>query len=162
MVNRAADGQNGSQKNFAADLENAVDIVGGKVMSYAYYIDDFSAAREKAYQEGLAGIRDYDDVLHYINWETPRVSTISQKTDIGIYAGNNNWNRDVRQVYGEIAFDGAAGKYTEYALSLGPDKLEETTQKMGIEIQTVQFHAVKEGEDAEGKANDEYVIIAEK
>ena len=112
MVNKAADGQNGPQKNFAADLENAVDIVGGKVMSYAYYIDDFSAAREKAYQEGLAGIRDYDDVLHYINWETPRVSTISQKTDIGIYAGNNNWNRDVRQVYGEIAFDGAAGNYT--------------------------------------------------
>ena len=84
-----------------------MDIVGGKVMSYAYYIDDFSAAREKAYQEGQAGIRDYDDVLHYINWETPRVSTISQKTDIGIYA-------------------------------------------------------VKEGEDAEGEANDEYVIIAEK
>ena len=26
MVNRAADGQNGPQKNFAADLENAVDI----------------------------------------------------------------------------------------------------------------------------------------
>ncbi len=110
----------------------------------------------------MAGIKDYDDVLHYINWETPRVSTISQKTDIGIYAGNNNWNRDVRQVYGEIAFDGAAGKYTEYALSLGPDKLEETTQKMGIEIQTVQFHAVKEGQDEEGEANDEYVIIAEK
>ena len=39
--------------------------IGGKEMSYAYYIDDFSAAREKAYQEGLDGIRDYDDVLHY-------------------------------------------------------------------------------------------------
>ena len=33
---------------------------------------------------------------------------------------------------------------------------------MGIEIQTVQFHAVKEGQDEEGEANDEYVIIAEK
>ncbi|MDE6941693.1 MAG: hypothetical protein K2P40_12225, partial [Lachnospiraceae bacterium] len=50
MVNKAADGQNGPQKNFAADLENAVDVVGGKVMSYAYYKEDFSAAREKAYQ----------------------------------------------------------------------------------------------------------------
>lgn len=157
MVNKAADGQNGPQKNFAADLENAVDVVGGKVMSYAYYKEDFSAAREKAYQQGLAGIKDYDDVLHYINWETPRVSTISQETDIGVYAGKNSWNRDVRQVYSDIAFDGAAGKYTEYALSLGSDKLVEVTQKIGAEIQTA-----KEGMDKDGISNDEYVIKAEK
>ncbi len=162
MVNKAADGQNGPQKNFAADLENAVDVVGGKVMSYAYYKEDFSAAREKAYQQGLAGIKDYDDVLHYINWETPRVSTISQETDIGVYAGKNSWNRDVRQVYSDIAFDGAAGKYTEYALSLGSDKLVEVTQKIGAEIQTVQFQAAKEGMDKDGISNDEYVIKAEK
>ncbi len=160
MVNKAADGQNGPQKNFAADLENAVDVVGGKVMSYAYYKEDFSAAREKAYQQGLAGIKDYDDVLHYINWETPRVSTISQETDIGVYAGKNSWNRDVRQVYSDIAFDGAAGKYTEYALSLGSDKLVEVTQKIGAEIQTVQFQAAQEGMDKYGEANGEYVIKA--
>lgn len=160
MINKAADGQNGPQKNFAADLENAVDVVGGKVMSYAYYKEDFSAAREKAYQEGLAGIKDYDDVLHYINWETPRVSTISQETDIGVYAGKNSWNRDVRQVYGDIAFDGAAGKYTEYALSLGSDKLVEVTQKIGAEIQTVQFQAAKEGKNEMAEPNGEYVIKA--
>ena len=160
MVNKAADGQNGPQKIFAADLENAVDVVGGKVMSYAYYKEDFSAAREKAYQQGLAGIKDYDDVLHYINWETPRVSTISQETDIGVYAGKNSWNRDVRQVYSDIAFDGAAGKYTEYALSLGSDKLVEVTQKIGAEIQTVQFQAAQEGMDKYGEANGEYVIKA--
>lgn len=160
MVNKAADGQNGPQKIFAADLVNAVDVVGGKVMSYAYYKDDFSAAREKAYQEGLAGIRDYDDVLHYINWETPRVSTISKKMDIGNYAGKNDWNRDVREVYGEIAFDGAASKYTEYAISLGLDKMVEVTQQLGVEIQAVQFHAVQEGQNFDGKFNDQYVIIA--
>lgn len=99
-------------------------------------------------------------MLHYINWETPRVSTISQETDIGVYAKNNNWNRDVRQVYGEIAFDGAAGKYTEYALSLGSDKLVEVTQKIGAEIQTVQFQAAKEGKNEMAEPNGEYVIKA--
>ena len=89
----------------------------------------FSKEREKAYQKGLAGIRDYDDILHYINWKTPRISMISNKIESGIYAGNNNWNRDVRQVYGELAFDGAAEQYTDYAHSFGKSKLMEVANK---------------------------------
>lgn len=80
--------------------------------------------------------------------------------DIGNYAGKNDWNRDVREVYGEIAFDGAASKYTEYAISLGLDKMVEVTQQLGVEIQAVQFHAVQEGQNFDGKFNDQYVIIA--
>ncbi len=77
----------------------------------------------------MAGIRDYDDILHYINWKTPRISMISNKIESGIYAGNNNWNRDVRQVYGELAFDGAAEQYTDYAHSFGKSKLMEVANK---------------------------------
>ena len=133
----------------------------GKVIAYGFYKDDFSKEREKAYQKGLAGIRDYDDILHYINWKTPRISMISNKIESGIYAGNNNWNRDVRQVYGELAFDGAAKQYTDYALSFGKSKLIEVAQKLGIIVPSFIFESKQEGMDSNGKLNKEYVILAE-
>ena len=83
------------------------------------YKDDFSKAREEAY--GFPGIPDYDDILHYLNWKTPRISTISNTFFSGDYAGANEWNRGVREVYSYLAFDKVSKKYTDYALNIKRD-----------------------------------------
>ena len=75
-VVKAGDGGNGPQEDFEKDLDYALDLVGGKVIVYAAYQQSFSEVRQKAYEQGLSGIKDYDDILHYINWQTPRVSLV--------------------------------------------------------------------------------------
>lgn len=63
----------------------------------------------------------------------------------------DNWNRKVREIYGKLAFDGAAGQYTEYTKSLGKDKLTGLAEKCQITISTVTFEARQEGQDPFGK-----------
>ena len=158
-TNKAADGQNGINHSFDDDLSLAMDLLGGKIISYAYYEQEFSSARANAYERELPGIKDYNDILHYINWQTPRLHLINPNFDSGAYAGDNNWNRKVREIYGKVAFDGAAGQYTEYAKSLGKDKLTGLAEKYQITINSVTFEARQEGRDPFGKSNGEYVII---
>ncbi len=163
-VVKAADGENGPQEIFEKDLDYALDLVGGKVIAYAAYQQEFSEARQEAYEQGMPGIKDYDDILHYINWQTPRVSLVNAdncRLEPGEYAGDNNWNSKVRQIYSEFSYDKVSLAYTEYALSLGPDKLDEIMQKCGIEDISVDFVAVKNGEDVSGEENGEYTITGE-
>lgn len=117
--NKGADGENGPEIDFDKDLTKAVDLLMGKIIAYAYYKDDFSKAREEAY--GFPGIPDYDDILHYLNWKTPRISTISNTFFSGDYAGANERNRGVREVYSYLAFDKVSKKYTDYALNIKRD-----------------------------------------
>lgn len=157
--NLAADGQNGPEEDFETDLRRALDLVFGKVIAYPYFQKDFSDAREKAY--GLPGIPDYNDILHYINWETPRISTIEQNLKCGVYAGANQWNRQVRQIYSEFAFDKAAERYTNYVLNLGTDIFKNALKLYKVDIYSfkVEFEVQEKGQDGEGYKNGEYVIV---
>ena len=62
-TNKAADGQNGINHSFDDDLSLAMDLLGGKIISYAYYEQEFSSARANAYERELPGIKDYNDIL---------------------------------------------------------------------------------------------------
>ena len=68
--NKAGDGGNGPEANFEVDCEKAVDLLGGKIIAYVTFHGAFSKARAEAYDNRRAGIKDYDDILHYLNWET--------------------------------------------------------------------------------------------
>lgn len=151
--NLAADGENGMNINFEEDAELAVDLIGGKLVAYAYFQEDFSNAREEAYKKGLAGIKDYDDILHYIQWATPRVSFPSNEIKCGEYASGNDWNRHVREVYSELAFDTAPHDYTKYALSLGADKLIQIANDNGMDVISVDF------KENQNKKTQLYTII---
>jgi hypothetical protein len=158
--NKAADGQHGVHFNFDADLENAVDIVGGKAAVYAYFQEAFSIAREKAWGEKKVGIGDYDDFLHYLNWVTPRLSFISNSFSSGNYAGNNNWHRTVRSIYSEeLSYSDIPANYTLYIRSLGSNLANELAAAIGTAITPVSFFADRNGEDAGGVRNGEYTII---
>ena len=157
--NLAADGQNGVNENFDNDLALAMDFLGGKIIAYTYYHNQFSAARESAFEKELPGIKDYDDILHYLNWNTPRLHLDSPGFSSGIYAGHNDWNRGVREIYGRLAFDGAAQKYTDYVASLDPNVFLNTAKRFNIEISEVEFKEDKAGQNSSGNKNGEYTIV---
>ena len=157
--NLAADGQNGVNENFDNDLALAMDFLGGKIIAYTYYHDQFSAARQSAFEKELPGIKDYDDILHYLNWNTPRLHLISPGFSSGIYAGHNDWNRGIRAIYSNLAFDGAAQKYTDYVASLDPNVFLNTAKRFNIEISEVEFKEDKTGQNSSGNKNGEYTIV---
>lgn len=145
--------------NFDNDIARAIDILGGKLITYAYYQENFSKAREEAYNKGLAGIGDYDDILHYLNWETPRLQLDTVGFSSGVYAGDNTWHRGVRQIYSELAYDQVSKDYTTYALSIGKDKMLEIADEIGIDIKSVIFKPDRNGQNSNGNANNEYTIV---
>ena len=158
-TNLAADNENGINVSFDNDLALAVDLLGGKIIAYAYYQEDFSKAREQAYEQGLQGISDYDDILHYLNWETPRIYLLNPGIAPGVYASHNTWHRGVRSIYSELARDKVSADYTEYAISLGDDKFLELAEENVIEIPKFTFEAVQKGKTSTGSWNGDYVII---
>ena len=161
-VVKAGDGGNGPQEDFEKDLDYALDLVGGKVIVYAAYQQSFSEVRQKAYEQGLSGIKDYDDILHYINWQTPRVSLVNTdncKLESGVYAEDNQWNTGVREIYSEFSYDKVSLAYTEYALSLGVEKRNKIMEKYGIEDMSGNFIATMNGNNERGKKNGEYTIV---
>ena len=164
-VVKAGDGGNGPQEDFEKDLDYALDLVGGKVIVYAAYQQSFSEVRQKAYEQGLSGIKDYDDILHYINWQTPRVSLVDTdncKLESGVYAEDKQWNTKVREIYSEFSYDKVSLAYTEYALSLGVEKRNEIMEKYGIEDMSGNFIATMNGNDERGEedeADEAYTII---
>lgn len=161
--NKAGDGGNGVELNFENDCDNAVNFLGGKIITYIVYNEAFSKAREEAYNKGYAGIKDYDDILHYINWETPRLLFSSDDSKIfesGVYADDNNWNSGVRQIYSELVHDNVTAEYTEYVKGLKKDILKKIANREGIDVRKkVDFEASQKGMDSKRKPNQEYVVI---
>lgn len=127
------------------------------------YNEAFSKAREEAYNKGYAGIKDYDDILHYINWEIPRLLFSfddSKEFASGVYADDNNWNSGVRQIYSELAYDNVIAEYTEYVKGLEKGILKKIADREGIDVdKKVDFEASEKGRDSKRKPNQEYVII---
>ena len=160
--NIAADGGNGVESNFDEDCKKAIDLLGGKIIAYTQFHKDFSAAREETFSSQLSNIRDYDDVLHYLNWKTPRLSFLSNRFYSGVYAADNNWNTGIRQIYSELAYDGVTEKYTNYIQSLDENTLINLARRKGISVTTdVEFFAIQNGKNDRGVDNGQYTIVGE-
>lgn len=90
--------------NFDKDCRRAVYLLGGKIITYLRFYNDFSAVRRVAYEERLPGFTDTDDILHYINWETPKLVLFETDAEFnsGAYAEDSHWHRKVREIYSDF------------------------------------------------------------
>lgn len=153
-------GGNGSDTNYVNDLKKAVELLGGKIIAYVQFHTAFSEARSEAFERGLAGIRDYDDILHYLNWETPCLYLNSKRFDSGVYAQHSSWNSGVRQIYNELAYYDVEKEYTDYVLGLDANLFMRIAEQKGIAVRTdIEFHAEQNGQDKKGNENNEYTIV---
>ena len=55
-------------------------------------------------QTSLLWITDTDDILHYINWETPKLVLFETDAEFnsGAYAEDSHWHRKVREIYSDF------------------------------------------------------------
>lgn len=165
-TNKAADGGNGVEFDFETDCKKAVDLLGGKIIAYPKYCKDFKTAVLNANtKKGLEdlGVKKDIDILHYLNWDTPRLWLNSEKFESGNYAADNHWNSKVRQIYSDLVdinVEKKAGEYTRYILTLDESIFSEIAEEKGIEVdKQVRFEAAQNGADAKGKPNGEYTVI---
>lgn len=158
--NPAPDGGNGPDTDYVNDLKKAVELLGGKIIAYVQFHTAFSRARSEAFERGLAGIKWYDDILHYLNWETPCLYLNSLKLKSGVYAQHNGWNSGVRQIYNELAYNDVEKEYTDYVLGLDANLFMRIAEQKGIAVRTdIEFHAEQNGQDKNGDDNNEYTIV---
>lgn len=103
------------------------------------------------------------DILHYLNWETPRLLLNSEGFESGEYAADIRWHSKVRYIYSELVdlnVPKKTGKYTDYILTLDESIFLEIADEKGIEVdKQVRFEAAQNGADAKGKPNGEYTVI---
>lgn len=165
--NLAPDGGNGVEFDFDKDCKRAVYLLGGKIIAYLKFHDDFSAARKAAYERRLPGFNDTDDILHYLNWETPKLVLFEGEAafNSGVYAEDSHWHRKVRAIYSDfvdIDVEKKTQEYTNYILTLDSHIFERAAEEMGIDVnKNVLFEAVLNGKDESANPNGEYTIIGE-
>lgn len=148
-------------------------LIPSEVMQRTENLSEIVPRIVEGYQNVLQTIRDFsseseldteawNDILHYINWQTPRVSLVNTdncKLESGVYAEDNQWNTGVREIYSEFSYDKVSLAYTEYALSLGVEKRNKIMEKYGIEDMSGNFIATMNGNNERGKKNGEYTIV---
>ena len=165
--NKAADGGNGAEFEFNKDCRRAVYLLGGKIIAYLRFHNEFSTARQAAYEKQRPGITDTDDILHYINWETPKLVLFETdaKFNSGGYAEDSHWHRKIRQKYSDFVdldVEKKTQEYTNYVLTLDSHIFERAAEEMGIDInKEVLFKEAKNGKDENANPNEEYTIIGE-
>ena len=164
--NKAADGGNGVQLDFETDCTNAIDLFGGKIIAFPKYYDDFKqAALDANKKAGLTKLKKEEDIdiLHYLNWETPRLLLDSKRFESGGYAVDNQWHRNVRDVYSDLVDLDVPKKtweYTKYILTFDESIFFEIAEEKGIEVdKEVEFEESPNGADSEGNQNGEYTIV---
>lgn len=176
-TDKAGDGGNGPQSDFEADCENAIDLLGGKILAYLQYHEAFTKKVEEAIDQNLSGMEAIKealknpqndapviDVLYYLNWETPRLGFINKpEFKSGVYADNNRWSSNVRDIYSDITdFDAfrKTGKYTEYLTGLDPAIFSGVAADKNIDVnRSVEFKIVQNGMDSYRQSNGEYTVV---
>ena len=139
--------------------------MGGKIIAYPKYCNDFKAAVQGARSAGYPGMEMVEDVdiLHYLNWETPRLLLNSEGFESGEYAADIRWHSKVRYIYSELVdlnVPKKTGKYTDYILTLDESIFSEIADEKGIEVdKQVRFENTQNGADEEGNPNGEYTVI---
>lgn len=164
--NKAGDGGNGVHDDFDKDCQNAVDLLGTKIMAYRYYSDEFTVAVVNS--NNLKGMEKCEtkadvDILHYLNWETPRLFFDDAQFDVGVYAEDNNWHRNVRDIYGNLVdlnISKETETYTKYILKLDKNIFLEAAEEYKIDVdKQVNFKAIQNGKDDKGRNNGEYTVV---
>ncbi len=162
---KAGDGGNGVEFDFEVDCKKAIDILGGKIMAYPNYKDKFVSAVLKANdKKGMEEFKKESDVdiLHYLNWETPRLFFDDAQFNVGVYAEDNNWHKNVRDIYGNLVdlnISKETETYTNFILNSDKEIFFNTAKKYKIDVEEVDFQAVPNGKDDKGRNNGEYTVV---
>ena len=150
-VNKAADGQNGYEEDFATDLFKANDLIFGKFIGYLCYGDKFEEcvnSNDVLKEQNAGGIFDY------FNWNTPIVKPWDGVIYSGVYANHSAWGNNVEKIYEDLAYEGASKDYSEYVSSI--NKINELIGDM--KIVDYSFEVVNEGQDSNGDDNKSLII----
>lgn len=151
--NKAADGQNGPEVNYALDLMKANDLIFGKTLGYIYYHDDFKEACE---DNANILVSNRADVFSYANWNTPIIKLKKGVVVPGEYATHSEWAEDVEDNYELLAFNNAGMAYDNYLCSLDTEIVNEIAT--GIEMPEYKFVAEMNGANFKGDLNNTYTI----
>ena len=152
--NKAADGGNGPQEDYATDLMNANNLLFGKILGYMYYCDEFETAIANSSElNGQGGIFDY------MNWDTPIVRIDSGNVEVGVYAEHSAWGDGIESIYEKLTYDGATEDYTEYVKNIEKTKIQEIVGDVCFPEYT--FVPDQDGKDSEGIDNHTWTINAE-
>ncbi|WP_410771629.1 NlpC/P60 family protein [Fontibacillus sp. BL9] len=154
-TNKAADGQNGVEVDYAKDLLKANNLLFGKILGYVYYGDDFKSAAEN--NNKLPGISGTSGgILEYMNWNTPIIDLKQNKVREGVYAGNGNWYKSVSIIYDDLAYEGASKDYDQYISGINKQTVANISK--GIKLPSFNFYADKDAQDDRGRPNGEFTI----
>lgn len=155
--NKAADGQNGIETNYALDLMKANHLIFGKTLGYIYYGEDF----RKAVEDNSVGlVSDKKSIFNYANWKTPIIRLNKNTVEVGVYAGHSLWGEEVEKIYNSIIDEGTGEEYNEYLMSVDKIIVNEITE--GMEMPEYEFCADICGQDSKGKKDYTYIIVAQR
>lgn len=154
--NKAADGQNGVEADYAKDLMKANSLIFGKILGYIYYGSKFRQAVSQNPDYG--GINGNGDIFQYCNWSTPIIRMNTKKVETGEYAGDGSWHVDVRDIYNSLS-GGAAGQYDNYLSSIDSSVAQKIAGSEGIKLPSYNFVPSKNAQDSRGRPNGKWTII---
>ena len=153
-ANKAADGGNGAESDYALDLMKANDLIFGKILGYIYYGDQFREMLEE--DSGLPGIEDGGSLYKYLNWRTPIINLDRGKVYPGVYAAHSGWWYNVANSYDKLGGDTTG--FEEYLSSIDKSVVEDIAEALGIVLPDLEFYADNDGKDWLGDLNGEYTI----
>ncbi|MBD3920905.1 hypothetical protein H8B09_19220 [Paenibacillus sp. PR3] len=155
--NKAADGQNGVETDFAKDVKKALNLLVGKVLGYIYYGSDFRQAVSKNQSKG--GIKGLTgNVYQYINWRTPNIKLTEKKVETGVYAGMGTWHVAVKSLYNSLGSAGMSDTYESYISSISSSVVTDITKGVISSLPAYKFNPYKDSQNNLGKADGNYTI----
>ncbi|AKG35289.1 hypothetical protein [Paenibacillus durus] len=157
-TNKAADGQNGVETDYAKDLMKANNLIFGKILGYIYYGQEFRLAVSK--NNNLEGISGEGDIYKYTNWKTPIIRMNSKKIDSNVYAGDGTWYSSVKNIYDRIS-NGSSDSYEQYLKGVSKSTVIEIAQSEGIKLKSATFKASQNGQDSNGDENDKWTVVGD-
>ena len=155
LSNKAADGQNGYEADFAKDLIKANNLIFGKLLGYIYYGEDFRNTVQSSNQ--YAGISGNGSFAQYANWNTPIISIKSGQVNTGVYAGHGKWYEGVETFYKGLTGDSTTmDAYSEYLSHCDKSIVEGLVKK----TPSFSFKAICNAQDYRGNPNGQYTVSA--
>lgn len=113
--NPAADGGNGVETDYLKDLYKANSLILGKILGYSCYGKKFTEFVESETN------KENGDIFSYCNWNTPIVRINSKRIEAGVYATDEDWQNDVRDIYEQLSHKGAAEEYSNVLERINPE-----------------------------------------
>lgn len=155
ITNKAADGQNGYEADFAKDLMKARSLLFGKLFGYIQYGEDFKRVVDQS--QNYPGINGSGTFAKYANWKTPVLYINGSKPWPYVYAKDGTWNENVEIFYNMLsANDHAMEDYSNYLLSVDKSVVSQYIQV----IPDFSFSVFRNAQDSGGHLNGQYTVSA--